>query len=264
MTAGSAQHPQGLIGHTGFVGSNLDAPDRFTHRYNSTNIGDLAHRHFGRIVCAGVSAAKWVANRYPEADWRNIEGLIDVLGTVSASRFVLISTIDVYPDPSCPWDEAASLDALDNHAYGRHRLALENWTRAHFPACMIVRLPALFGPGLKKNALYDLLHANMVESINRKARFQWYPLKRLWDDMARVEAAGIPLINLFTEPVGMDRIIDRLFPEAPVGPGSDPAPDYRLRTRYASLFGGADGYMLDAASVMRDMAAYVENERAGP
>ena len=251
----------GLIGHTGFVGGNLDTPGRFTHRYNSRDFHDMKGQRFDALVCAGVSAAKWVANREPEEDWRRIEALTRVLDTVEASRFTLISTIDVYPDPSSGWDETARLDGLDNHAYGLHRLRLEDWARRRFPHCIIIRLPALFGPGLKKNALFDLMHGNMVDRINPASRFQWYPLTRLWDDMARIDDAGIPLVNLFTEPLAMSDVIDQLFPGAPVGPAAPPAPHYNLRTCHASLFGGRAGYMLDSAAVLEHMTHYVHGAR---
>ena len=48
------------------------------------------------------------------------------------------------------------LPAGELPAYGRNRLQLERWVREDFPAALIVRLPALYGKGLKKNCLYDL------------------------------------------------------------------------------------------------------------
>ena len=41
-------------------------------------------------------------------------------------------------------------------AYGRNRLQLERWVREDYPNALIVRLPALYGIGLKKNFLFDL------------------------------------------------------------------------------------------------------------
>ena len=88
-----------LIGYTGFVGSNLDAPGRFTARYNSKNIGALNGESFDEVWCACVLAVKWWANQNPTADWAGICSLLEVLKYVESKRFILISTVDVYREP---------------------------------------------------------------------------------------------------------------------------------------------------------------------
>lgn len=250
-----------LIGYTGFVGSSLDAQTVFDERYNSRNIKELAGRSCDLVVCAGVSGVKWMANREPEADRAAIRSLTDVLGTAKIGELVLISTIDVYPDPAAGGDEATLIDPAVNHAYGRHRFELEEWARAHFPSVRIVRLPALFGPGLRKNALYDLLHNNQTELINPAGLFQWYPVTRLWADIETTRRAGLDLVNLVTEPVTMRAIIDRNFPGVPVGPVKRPAPEYRLGTRHAAAFGGQGSFIMDADKCLKTIASYVADER---
>src|SRR4051812_36910595 len=96
-----------LIGHTGFVGSNLARAGHFTHCFNSANFRAMAGESYDEIVCCGISAAKWLANSDPQRDWTGIKDLLDVLAITRAHRFVLISTIDVYPDPSQPLNEDA-------------------------------------------------------------------------------------------------------------------------------------------------------------
>ena len=48
------------------------------------------------------------------------------------------------------------MDSENLPAYGKNRLQLERWVRQDHPDALIVRLPALYGKGLKKNFLYDL------------------------------------------------------------------------------------------------------------
>lgn len=252
--------PRALIGYSGFVGSNLRTQETYTDFFNSANFRELSGRAFNEVTCAGISAVKWLANKEPEKDWAGIRALLDVLETVRIRRFVLISTIDVYPDPSKALAEDAVLEGLSNHSYGSHRLAIEKWVSERFEDHLIVRLPALFGPGLKKNYLYDLLNNNGVDKINPAAEYQWYPVDRLSDDIARADAEEIRLVNLFTAPLTMRTIADSFFPDASVGPTDEPAPVYNLRTRHASIFGGHGGFIMNAESVISALARYVADE----
>jgi hypothetical protein len=246
-----------LIGHTGFVGSGLMAAGGFTSGYNSKNIEQMAGRRFEEVVCAGLPSVKWLANKEPEADRATIRRLLDVLETVETKRFVLISTIDVYPDPAAGLDETATLEGLPNHAYGTHRLEAEDWVRNRFPQTHIIRLPALFGDGLKKNALFDLLTGNQVEKLNPGSVFQWYPTRRLPGDIARTVKAGLNVVNLFTEPLPLRTVIDRYFPGAPAGPAGQPAPHYDLHTRHATLFGGDSPYIMPARLLLLAMGDFI-------
>ena len=251
----------GLIGSTGFVGGNLAAAARYDVEVHRANVDLLRDRHFDRLVCAGLPAAKWIANRDPDADRANVERLQNVLATVSAERFVLVSTIDVYPG-TVGVDEDTDCAHVPNHAYGAHRLRFEQFVRARFPAATIARLPALFGPGLKKNVVYDLLHDNALDAINPASRFQWYPVARLAADLATLESHRIPLVNLVTEPIATRMIVERFFPDKKVGAQAGASAAYDVRTRHAALFGRRNGHMLGADAVLDELGAYVARERA--
>jgi hypothetical protein len=245
-----------LIGYTGFVGGFLAEREAYDLRVNRANLEELRDGAFERVVCAGLPAAKWLANQAPQEDHANMRRLCAVLGTVRAQRFVLISTIDVYPRTHDA-DEGFDCGQLTNHAYGRHRLEFENFVRERFPHALIVRLPALFGPGLRKNILFDLRNGNQLERINPASRFQWYPLERLPDDVRRAEAAGLTLVNLFPEPLPTRLILERFYPHARVG-ALEPqaAADYDLHTRHAAVFGGAGHYCMPASAVLVDLATF--------
>lgn len=244
-----------LIGHTGFVGSNLARQHRFDIHFNSGNFRDMAGREFELLVCAGLSAAKWLANRDPQDDWARIALLQDVLARVRARRFILISTVDVYPVPMAV-DESTVIDEGAGHAYGRHRRIFEQFVTEHFPDVLIARLPALFGPGLKKNVLFDLLHANCLDAINPVSRFQWYSIDRLWADLERCGALGLRLVNLVTEPVATSAILARCFPAVGVG-AQAPAVAYDVHCLWAAQLGGADGYLQNSAAVLTDIERFV-------
>jgi nucleoside-diphosphate-sugar epimerase len=247
---------KGLIGYTGFVGSNLLAAMAFDSLYNSQNFSDLAGCEFELLVCAGISAAKWLANKNPEEDKQKIEALQHVLQAVRARTFVLISTIDVYPVQSGV-DESYDCHTKDNHAYGSNRLAFEDFCREQFSDCYVVRLPGLFGPGLKKNVIFDLLHDNCLEMINPKSSFQYYDLRDLASDLDKALTAGIRTINLFTEPIATQTILSELFPDKHVGKSPGPEAHYDLRTRHAKLWDCEKPYVAAADRVMRKLADYV-------
>lgn len=252
-----------LIGYTGFVGGTLErAPEwSFDARYNSRNIADIAGQSFDTVICAGVSAKKWIANADPAGDWAAIETLIGPLRTVQAKRFILISTIDVYPRPEDVFEDDRP-DPADGQPYGAHRLQLERFVEETFTAHHIVRLPALFGDGLQKNALYDLLADNMIDKINPAGIFQWYPMCRLGADLAAIVAADRPLLNIAVEPVGTAEIVDRFFSGAGVGQPMPMSARYDMKTRYPGLLGGSGVYHLTHDDVIGELDSYIAGAKA--
>ena len=144
-----------LVGSTGFVGGNLLAKHAFSATCHSS---DVAARYGTRpdlCVYAGVPAAMFLANADPEADLAVMEKARENLRRIAPKELVLISSIAVYAD-SRGKDEDDAPDTENLSAYGRNRLQLEHWVWEDFPDALIVRLPALYGKGLKKNFLYDL------------------------------------------------------------------------------------------------------------
>ncbi|MEO5902437.1 MAG: NAD-dependent epimerase/dehydratase family protein, partial [Gemmatimonadaceae bacterium] len=142
-----------LIGNTGFIGGTLLRARNFDSCFNSGNIETMRNRGFRTVVCAGARAEKWKANREPEIDRAGIDALCDVLRTVKAERFVLISTVDVFADPENV-DELSEVTLEDLHAYGRNRRHLETFVVDRFPT-IILRLPGVYGHGLRKNVIHD-------------------------------------------------------------------------------------------------------------
>lgn len=246
-----------LIGSTGFVGGNLLREYPFAGRYHSKNIETMIGGHFDLVVCAGAPAAKWKANQDPAADRAGIGRLIAALERVRAERFVLISTVDVYGQPNGVDEDSPPTGATP---YGRHRLELEHFA-AHRFRCLIVRLPALFGPGLKKNAIYDLLHNNQIEKIDSRAKFQFYNLRRLWRDIRIAAGRGLSLIHLATEPVSMAEVARAAFGRAWSNHLPAPPPAYDLRTRHAALYGGTGGYIRGKNRVLAELTGFVREQR---
>lgn len=163
----TTKNTNGLIGHTGFVGSALLRQARFAACFNSANIAAIDGQAFGTLVCAAAPGSMLEANRAPDRDAAQIDALIARLATVRAERFVLISSIAVLADFAGGDDEGTGAFQQEL-AYGRHRRALEAFVERHFASSLIVRLPALFGHGLRKNFLFDLM--NPVPSLLTEAK----------------------------------------------------------------------------------------------
>lgn len=258
----STSSKSALVGYTGFVGSNLDRQHSFEAKYNSTNIEEIAGGEFEELVFAGAQAKKWWANANPEEDWANIERALRPLQTVSAKRVVLISTVDAAPKTPGA-DETSLLTESEADAYGSHRLRLEERMRNFFDDVTVVRLPGLFGVGLKKNVIYDLLNGNQIEKINPESRFQYYSLETLWRDIGIVREAGIRLMHFATEPIQTREILQRFFPEAVVGSEAGPVASYDFRTCYGSAFGQSSSYIASQADVLEELESFISNYDKG-
>lgn len=250
-----------LIGCTGFVGATLLRQTAFASLYRSTNITEIAGRSFHSIVCAGAPAQKWIANREPAADLKKIEGLIAHLQTTPCERFVLISTSDVFKRP-VGVDEEAPVDERELHPYGLHRRLLEKFVQERFANHLIVRLPGVVGPGLRKNVIFDFLNGNNLHAIDSRGVFQFYPMVNLWYDICLALESGLKLVHLTAEPVSVKEIaaacFGRRFEQFVV---SAPAA-YDFQSRYATLFGGHGAYQYSRRETVQAVRAYAQSEPA--
>lgn len=247
-----------LIGHTGFVGGNLQRANRFDDLYNSTNIHALRGKHYKLIVCAGAPGAKWKANREPERDRASLDHLMNCLAETGADHVILISTIDVYPEPRAV-NEDSPIQNGKGSAYGKHRRMLEEFVQERFEAT-IIRLPGLFGPGLKKNVIYDFLHNNNLEAICPESVFQFYPVANTWKDIATVRRHGLSLVNFATEPMSVKAIAGEAFGLEFANPAASGAARYDMRTKHASVFGKPGPYMYEAGDVLESLKEYIRSE----
>lgn len=247
---------EAFIGHSGFVGSNLKLQHRFTNLYNSKNFREMGKKRYDLVVCAGISAQKWIANKNPKKDKSKIKELQDVLKTIETKKFVLISTIDVYPILRGK-DEDFNFSDIDNHAYGKHRHEFEIFCSETFLNCTIVRLPGLFGKGLKKNIIFDLLNDNCLEMINEKSSFQFYNLKFLWGDIKKVMENDIRIINLVNEPIVTKDILMTFFPSKMLGQKAISEVHYDLHTQYAHHWGKDVPYIYTKEEIMQQLLEFI-------
>lgn len=249
----------GLIGYSGFVGSTLLKQVQFKSLYRSTNILDIEGQSFDTVICAGAPAQKWIANREPEADRQQIARLITHLGSMSCKTFVLISTVDVFNDP-CGVDESSKVDESCLQAYGLHRRLLEKFVESNFPNHLIIRLPGLVGPGLRKNIIFDFLNDNNLHAIDSRSVFQFYPMVNLWYDIQTAIDAGLKLVHLTAEPISVGDISVQGFGKPFEQPQVNIPALYDMRTRYAHIFGGSGHYQYSRRETIQAVRAYAQSE----
>lgn len=301
-----------LIGYTGFVGGNLDLQYEFSDKYNSKNIQDIVGKSYDFCICAGVKAQKWTANQNPEQDWNDIQSLINVLEQTTISRFVLISTVDVYPNP-INVDEDTEIDTTKLQAYGLNRLKFEKWVMNYYSDYLIIRLPGLFGQNIKKNFIHDILHPipalfnetfynelkykmsfndfsiieknypkvgiNYTWNLNNKDDvmivldkyhisslmftdsedvFQYYDLSELKNHIELCFENNIKVINLVSEPMQAKELYHFLFQKHFENTLPRVKQFYDLKTKYADVFGGENGYINSKQKMFTLIKQFIE------
>ena len=170
-----------LVGASGFVGSTLKKQRSFSAEFTSSNIEQIASSSYDLVVCAAAPANMWMANRAEQQDADNLERLATCLASADIGRLVLVSTIAVYENPAAGPDEASS--AFENVVpYGKNRRELEVAIADRFPRHTILRLPSLFGQGLKKNFLYDLINPAPSYLSAQK----WEQMRAVWSEADKV------------------------------------------------------------------------------
>ncbi len=250
-----------LIGYTGFVGGNIAAQNKFDDLYNSSNITDIEGKEYDLVISAANRAEMWRINQEPEKDLAEINEYIEHIKQVKIKKLVLISSVGVYKT-AVGVDEDTLIEQEGLLPYGANRLYLENFCRDKFDVT-IVRLPGLFGQGLKKNVIYDLLHNNNVDRIHYAGSYQYYNLGNIWKDIQIALNNNLELVNFATEPVRTDEVADCCFdikdfknePE-----GIKPAV-WDMRSKYAGVYGGKDGYLYSKQQTLQDIKKFVESSK---
>ena len=250
----------GLIGRTGYVGQTLLRQRSFDRAYRSTDIATIRGESFELLVVAGAPAQKWIADRDPEGDLQGLAGLVRELAEVSAGQVVLVSTVDVFAD-SRGKDEGCDPAGGPASPYGRNRLWLENQLRERFHKVLVVRLPGLVGPGLRKNAVFDLRNGNNLAAVDARAIYQFYPMVSFWADVRTALAAGLDLVHLTAAPVSVaDVAWEALGLEFDnIVEGRSPA-QYDLRSRHAGLFSAQGCYQYSRRESLLAIRAYAQSE----
>jgi len=248
-----------LIGFSGFIGGTLLAQGDYRFLFRSTNIHEIDNSNFDIVVCTAAPGQKWIANREPAQDKKNINSLVNHLRTIKCEKFILISTVDVFKEP-IGVDESSEVEESGLHAYGLHRRHLEKFVEQHFPSHLIVRLPGLVGPGLRKNIIYDFHNNNNLDAIESRGIFQFYPTVNLWHDIQTALRANLSTIHLTSEPISVADVSKLCFGRSFTQTLDKPPARYDMQTRYANLFESTGRYLYSAKETVEAIRAYAQSE----
>jgi hypothetical protein len=185
---------------------------------------------------------------------------MDCLDICTAQRVVLVSTVDVYPTPR-QVDENSIIDIARCQPYGKHRYELECFVAGRFQKHHIMRLPALFGEGLRKNFIYDLMNNNCLDWTDHRSSFQLYDMMNLWRDCQRCIDAGLPLVNLAVEPLTAADVAWHGFGIKFEMTTAKPPVHYDMHSKYAVAFGGGGPYLYSAAEALAGVRYFVGQQR---
>jgi nucleoside-diphosphate-sugar epimerase len=154
-----------VLGGRGFVGSAFVAHAE-DFGFRAVVVGRAEWRtHVGTevdtVICAAGSAKKRLADADPVKDHDESAGIVErALRDFRARNFVLLSTVDVYPDPGVrsQTSEDATIDLELLPTYGRNRRLAELAAQSGHDRWLVLRLAQMVGPKLAKGPLFDVLH----------------------------------------------------------------------------------------------------------
>lgn len=193
----------------GAVGSaimqNLDEIGVEYDAFDSSNIEEIFKECYDLMIYSGVNASKYYADRNPIEDKLHCLRAYDIFKNICSDHKILISTIDA----SDSFDQST--------AYGDNRRLLELKIMKDEDLSKnskILRLPALYGSTVKKNAWYDAVKGadsivlnddleskidlecrkfnterkdyNILSFVNPDSDFAWYHLDTILNTIARV------------------------------------------------------------------------------
>jgi nucleoside-diphosphate-sugar epimerase len=199
-----------IVGHTGFVGSNLKSIYKSKYNFNSKNIKTINENKYDLVILCAPSSKMWLANKYPKKDYNNIKNLIKYLKKIVTKKIILISTIEVYGFKNNK-NEFNKPKKVFNNPYGKNRLLLEQFISNYFIDYLIVRLPIVYGLNFSKNCIYDLVKKKNINLLNGNDLIQIYNVKNLKKDIDFCLNKKIKLVNISSKPIKLKFIAKKFF-----------------------------------------------------
>jgi nucleoside-diphosphate-sugar epimerase len=174
-----------VIGAKGFIGSAV-AAEAAARGYATTAV-DLDNYDaakggaFDLLIHAAGNSKKYIDDRDPLKGYElSVASTMNALHDFRFSFCVLMSSGAIYPDEGDPRnnDERTELAPERMSRYGFHKWMAEQLVRHYAPRRLIVRMGGFVGPGLRKNAVFDLLSGGAL-FVHPDSEFQFMDTRAL-------------------------------------------------------------------------------------
>jgi nucleoside-diphosphate-sugar epimerase len=193
-----------LIGGYGFVGSAfarlLGRSGHEFHIITRQSWSDFRGMSCDVLINANGNSKKFMADRDPKWEFdASVASVVASLADFKSSRYVLLSTGDVYPSQDTPdvTGEDQEINKRELSRYGLHKRVAEEIVQAVHPSALVMRMGGFVGPGLKKNAIYDILNGPEIW-LHPDSELQFISTDRAAELVWRLVELGVTndLINL--------------------------------------------------------------------
>lgn len=188
-----------VFGANGFVGKSIYRALVATGKYQVIPVtretySEHAGKFYNIVINSAMPGARFWAKKNPDKDFvETVQKTANLLYDCAFDKFVQISTVSVRHQP----------DTI----YGRHKLAAE--TLCNHGNNLIIRLSSMFGEGLKKGVLIDMLNGQNV-FIARESRYPFCGINFVGEYIAsHLDLSGIVEVGSFNT-LSMAEIADYL------------------------------------------------------
>lgn len=100
-------------------------------------------------------------------------------------------------------------------------------------------------------------HFNALIFTDSQNRYQFYPLKYLWYHIEIALENKVSLLCLNSEPISAAELYEFIFNRKFVNITGKVPVKYDLRSEYAELYGGKNGYIFDRSFILKDIKDFV-------
>ncbi|HEY9759757.1 MAG TPA: NAD(P)-dependent oxidoreductase [Oculatellaceae cyanobacterium] len=158
-----------LMGGNGFVGQAYrrlfqlrQLPFEIITR---ENYDSFVGRSCDLFLNANGNSVKFLADRQPVADFdASVRSVVRSLTEIKSKAYIFLSSGDVYSDSTAPavTREDNVIDLSRSSRYGLHKALAESYVRNTHSRALILRMGGFVGPGMRKNAVFDMLNGEPI------------------------------------------------------------------------------------------------------